>query len=66
MYREDRDASTSSRSCRFCCESVALDTEMMQADGLHPNARAQPALLDTVWPQLQPLLRRNAEGGLAR
>ena len=30
----------------------------MQADGLHPNARAQPALLDTVWPQLMPLLKK--------
>ena len=31
---------------------------MMQPDGLHPNAAAQPKLLDTVWPQLEPLLRR--------
>jgi acyl-CoA thioesterase-1 len=30
----------------------------MQADGLHPTAQGQPALLDTVWPQLRPLLRK--------
>jgi acyl-CoA thioesterase-1 len=27
-------------------------------DGIHPNAAAQPLLLDNVWPQLSPLLRR--------
>ncbi len=42
----------------FLLEPVALDMTMMQADGLHPNARAQPALLDTVWPQLMPLLKK--------
>jgi acyl-CoA thioesterase I len=42
----------------FLLQKVALDDSMMQQDGLHPNAAAQPALLDTVWPQLQPLLRR--------
>jgi acyl-CoA thioesterase-1 len=30
----------------------------MQADGLHPNAKAQPLLLDEIWPQLEPLLKR--------
>jgi acyl-CoA thioesterase I len=40
----------------FLLESVALDTALMQDDGLHPNARAQPALLDTVWPHLTTLL----------
>jgi acyl-CoA thioesterase-1 len=40
----------------FLLQSVALKPELMQADGLHPTAPAQPALLDTVWPQLKPLL----------
>jgi acyl-CoA thioesterase-1 len=31
---------------------------MMQADGLHPTAKAQPVMLDTVWPVLKPMLRR--------
>ncbi len=32
----------------------------MQEDGIHPNARAQPLLLDTVWPMLKPLLKKPA------
>ncbi len=40
----------------FVCE-VALKPGMMQADGIHPNARAQPAMLDAVWRALQPKLR---------
>ncbi|MGH8285250.1 MAG: arylesterase [Steroidobacteraceae bacterium] len=42
----------------FFLEEVALRTELMQADGLHPSAKAQPILLDTLWPTLTPLLRR--------
>ena len=37
---------------------VALDLTYFQPDGIHPNARAQPLLLDNVWIQLEPLLRR--------
>lgn len=29
---------------------------MMQSDGLHPVAKAQPVMLDNVWPYLEPLL----------
>jgi acyl-CoA thioesterase-1 len=36
---------------------VPLHDELMQKDGLHPNAIAQPQLLDHVWPYLQPLLQ---------
>ncbi len=36
---------------------VALDLAYFQPDGIHPNARAQPLLLDNVWIQLSPLLR---------
>ena len=35
---------------------LALDLTYFQPDGIHPNARAQPLLLDNVWPQLSPLL----------
>lgn len=41
----------------FLMEKVALDPALIQADQLHPNALAQPLLLDTVWPVLEPLLR---------
>lgn len=39
-------------------ESVALDPTLMQDDGLHPNAQAQPKLLDVVWPTLKGLLKK--------
>jgi acyl-CoA thioesterase-1 len=31
--------------------------EMMQADGIHPSAAAQPRILDNVWAELKPLLK---------
>jgi acyl-CoA thioesterase-1 len=37
---------------------LALDLTYFQPDGIHPNVRAQPLLLDNVWGQLTPLLRR--------
>jgi acyl-CoA thioesterase-1 len=42
----------------FFLEKIALAPGMMQADGLHPTAKAQPVMLDTVWPVLKPMLRR--------
>ncbi len=38
--------------------NVAEDRRLMQADGLHPTAEAQPLILETVWPVLAPLLDR--------
>ncbi|KDE41084.1 Arylesterase precursor [Nitrincola lacisaponensis] len=40
----------------FLLENVALDWNLMQSDGLHPNADAQPLILDNVWLHLEPLL----------
>jgi acyl-CoA thioesterase-1 len=40
----------------FFLEGVALQPGMMQADGLHPVAAAQPRLLENVWPVLKPML----------
>lgn len=37
----------------FLLEGVALEPELMQDDGLHPTAQAQPRLLDNVWPVLE-------------
>lgn len=42
----------------FFLDGIALDDGLMLDDGLHPNAAAQPKLLDLVWPQLKPLLPR--------
>ena len=39
-------------------EDVVVDPALMQADQLHPNVQAQPLLLDNVWPQLLPLLKK--------
>ncbi|MGJ0492908.1 arylesterase [Methylobacter sp.] len=41
----------------FILEDVALVKELMQPDGLHPNAKAQPMIADKVWVNLQPLLK---------
>ena len=40
----------------FLLDGVALDPSLMQDDGLHPVARAESMVLETVWRQLQPLL----------
>ena len=45
----------------FLLEGVALTPGLMQADGLHPRAAAQPRMLDNVWPYLEPLLKPVAE-----
>ena len=34
----------------FFMDGIALNEELMQADGIHPNAKAQPILLDNAWP----------------
>lgn len=38
-------------------DGVGTRSELMQPDGIHPNAQAQPLIADRVWTQLQPLLR---------
>lgn len=37
-------------------DGVGTRSELMQPDGIHPNAQAQPLIADRVWTQLQPLL----------
>jgi len=44
----------------FLLENVALTPGLMQSNGLHPNEKGQPLLLDNVWPRLLPLLRSAA------
>jgi len=46
----------------FLLDKVALHAELIQEDGLHPNARAQPLILDNVWPYLRPLLDKQTRG----
>lgn len=45
----------------FFMEGVAANPDFMQDDGIHPNADAQPRLLDNVWPVLEPLLEKPGE-----
>jgi acyl-CoA thioesterase-1 len=40
----------------FLLEGVALDPLLMQADGIHPTAEAQPRLLENVWPAVEQAL----------
>ena len=40
----------------FLMDGMATDRAMFQADGIHPNEQAQPALLDNVWAALRPML----------
>ncbi|WP_252107276.1 MULTISPECIES: arylesterase [unclassified Halomonas] len=42
----------------FLLEGIALDRAMMQSDGIHPTAEAQPLILENVWPLLEPLLEQ--------
>ena len=40
----------------FLLADVVLNRDMMQHDGLHPNAKAQPVMMKVVFNQLQPML----------
>ncbi|HSX90060.1 MAG TPA: arylesterase, partial [Pseudomonas sp.] len=40
----------------FFLEGVGGVPTMMQNDGIHPALKAQPVLLENVWPVLKPLL----------
>jgi acyl-CoA thioesterase-1 len=42
----------------FLSDRIAVDLALFQPDGIHPTAAAQPLLLDSLWPQLSPHLRR--------
>ncbi len=42
----------------FLLDGTALDPNLIQADDIHPNAAAQPILLNNVWPALKPLLQK--------
>lgn len=49
----------------FFMEGVALNEELMQDDGIHPNAEAQPVLLDNAWPIIHEALTERAASGTA-
>jgi acyl-CoA thioesterase-1 len=41
----------------FPLEAVATDPTLMQADGIHPTAAAQPRIVETLLPALEAVLR---------
>lgn len=41
----------------FLLDGIAEQPALMQDDGIHPTAEAQPMIVDIVWPVLQDLLR---------
>ena len=45
----------------FFLDKVMARQDWFQPDRIHPTAEAQPALLETVWPQLKPMLKRGVE-----
>ena len=45
----------------FFMEGIALNEELMQEDGIHPNASAQSILLDNAWPIIRQALADHAK-----
>ncbi len=43
----------------FFLDGVAGNRNLVQDDGLHPAASAQPKLLENIWPKLEGLLKNN-------
>ena len=45
---------------KFILDNIAGNPDLMQSDGIHPKAEAQEMMLDNLWPDLQPLLVKDA------
>ncbi len=56
IYSELGDAPRHVSVAPFFLAEIALDPKLLQADGLHPTAAAQPTMLERVWPSLKPNL----------
>lgn len=41
----------------FLLDGVAGNDSLMQEDGLHPNADAQPKILENIWPRIKVLIQ---------
>lgn len=62
LYRDVADATGAALVPKLLA-GVSERRELMQPDGLHPTADAQPTVLDNVWPVLRPLLEATAPAG---
>jgi len=47
------------RWIEFFMDGIALNDELLQDDRIHPNAAAQPRLLDNAWPVIRDTLGAN-------
>ena len=47
---------TNAMLAEFPLVSVALETTLMQPDGIHPTSEAQPIIMESVWQTLESLL----------
>lgn len=45
----------------FLFEGFALQRGYFQSDTVHPNQAAQPLMLETIWKELQPMLKLSGE-----
>ena len=45
----------------FILNNIADNPDLMQSDGIHPKAEAQVMMLDNLWPNLYPLLEKDAD-----
>ena len=45
-------------STRFILDDVATNPDLMQSDGIHPNAEAQSTMLTNIWPALEQTLKQ--------
>lgn len=43
-------------------DQVAENSELMQKDGIHPKAAAQPQIMKNVWAGLEPMLKKQELG----
>lgn len=42
---------------KFLLDGIALNPNLMQADGIHPKENAQMMVLDNIWPYLEKMLK---------
>jgi acyl-CoA thioesterase I len=50
----------------FLLDGFADKRELFQQDGIHPTEQAQPLIMRTVWPKLEPLLQNDKQAAIER
>ena len=52
-----REVTNNTRAALVPSLFARFDETMFQRDDIHPTSRAQPVILDNIWPELLPMLR---------